>query len=226
MMLTTRRDCWLLLLSLTVGALLLSSRSTQADERHYLLIFGAQSHPKLPRYTHTFATFVKVGDCPAGGGTPPFEAYTISWLPQTLKVRPFRCYSEPGVNLDLETTLRWSQDNRMRVSEWGPYEIEGEFYRIVYEEYLRMQSGIYRYKAIDPFTRGSLTTDCIHAVSDVDYRHSRAEYFFLRSGNPASRHLAFVLSDRERVLAHEDNLSWLNSALGLDCYPIIHRRDP
>ncbi|HWG42165.1 MAG TPA: hypothetical protein VN688_05215 [Gemmataceae bacterium] len=225
-MFKSRGDRWLLLLPLTLWALLLSPCMTRADERHYLIIFGAQSHPKLPRYTHTFATFVKVGDCPADGVMPPIQAYTISWLPQTLKVRPFRCYSEPGVNLDLETTLRWAQDNRMRVSEWGPYEIEGEFYQIVYNEYLRMQSGIYRYKAIDPFTRGSLTTDCIHAVSDIDYRHGRAEYFFLRSGNPASRHLAFVLSDRERVLAHQDGLGWLNSVLGLDRYPIIHRRDP
>ncbi len=225
-MLKTRPDRWLGLLTLMVGAVLLLPRPIRAGERHYLLIFGAQSHPKLPRYTHTFATFVKAGDCPVGGGAPPIEVYTISWLPQTLKVRPFRCYSEPGANLDLETTLRWAQDNHMRVSEWGPYGTEGEFYQIVYNEYLRMQSGAYRYKAIDPFTRGSLTTDCIHAVSDIDYRHSRAEYFFLRSGNAVSRHLAFVLSDRERLLVHEDNLNWLNTALGLDRYPILHRRNP
>ncbi len=206
--------------------LLLAARPGWTGERHYLLIFGAQSHPKLPRYTHTFATFVKVGDCPADGAAPPFHAYTISWLPQTLKVRPFRCSNEPGVNLDLETTLRWAGANRMRVSEWGPYEIEGEFWHLVYNEYLRMQSGIYRYKAIDPFTRGSLTTDCIHAVSDVDYRHSRAEYFFVRNGDPASRHLVFVLLDRERVLADHGDLSWLNTALGLDPYPIQRRRDP
>ncbi len=154
------------------------------------------------------------------------HAYTISWLPQTLQVRPFRCRSEPGVNLTLEATLRWACDNNMRVSLWGPYEIEGEFYHIVYNEYLKMQSGVYRYKAIDPFTRGSLTTDCIHAVSDIDYRHSRFEYFFLRSGDAASRHLAFVLADRERVLVHEDDLSWINTALGLDRYPIVYRRDP
>lgn len=197
-----------------------------AGERHYLLVFGAQSHPKLPRYTHTFATFVKVGDCSGAAAPPILQVYTISWLPQTLKVRPWRCQAEPGVNLDLETTLRWACANRMSVSEWGPYEIEEDFWQRSYNEYLKMQSGVYLYKAIDPFQRGARSTDCIHAVSDIDPLHSRFEYFFIRNGNSASRHLVYVLLDRERVLADADGMSWLNTALGLDCYPIAHQTDP
>ena len=216
--------CGIALLALSLTFALPSP--SQAGERYYLIIFGAQSHPKLPRNTHTFATFVKVGDCAPGATPPVLHAYTISWLPQTLKVRPFRCHDEPGVNLTLEQTLAWACENNLRVSEWGPYEIEGEFYENVYNEYLKMQSGQYRYKAIDPRSRGSRTTDCIHAVSDMDPLHGRDEYFLIRTGDSASRHLVVVLFDRERVLADPGNLSWIDAAVGLNNYPIVHRPDP
>lgn len=225
-MLRATRVFFLSLPAVLVCGAMIAPPMVRAGERHYLLIFAAQSEPKRLRLTHTFATFVKVGDCPSDGGSPPFHAYTISWLPVTLKVRPLRCHSEPGYNLTLEETLQWACANRLRVSEWGPYEIEGEFWHKVYNEYVKMESGLYRYKAIDPFTRGSRTTDCIHAVSDIDDGHSRFDYFFARVGDVASRHLAYVLVDRERVLLHEDGLGWIDHLLGLDRYPIVHRRDP
>jgi hypothetical protein len=47
-----------------VAIILCSWRSSaQANEGYYVLIFGSQSHPKLLKYTHTWATFVRaVGD--------------------------------------------------------------------------------------------------------------------------------------------------------------------
>jgi hypothetical protein len=224
MMLDHRRGYWPLAL-FVIGVSLLASRPAQAGDRYYLIIFASQSHPKIPRLSHTFATLVKTTDCPADGAPRPLQAYTISWLPKTLKIRPFACHNEPGVNLTLEESLRWAYANRMHVSEWGPYKIDEEFFHIVFDEYARIESGIYRYKGIDPFTRGSLTTDCIHAVSDIDYRHSRAKYFYIRLGDAASRHIVRVLRDRERLLGPHDH-GWLNSALGLDHYPIIRRPDP
>src|SRR5690349_116884 len=53
--------------------------------RYYLLIFGSQSMPKQPRYTHTWVTFVRVG--PGSSGTPDIEQHTISWMPATLQIR-------------------------------------------------------------------------------------------------------------------------------------------
>ena len=77
-----------------------------ATERYYVLIFGSQSQPKLLRYTHTWATFIRA----VGEGSDPngytLYHHTISWLPQTLEVRVWAPFPEPGVNLDLYETLR------------------------------------------------------------------------------------------------------------------------
>ena len=148
-----------MLLLLAASALLSAPGFGRAGERHYIIVFGAQSHPKLPRFTHTFATIIKVSDCPPGCTIPPIEAQTISWLPQTLVVHSFRCQDEPGVNLDLPATLNWAADNRMRVSQWGPYALEGEFYYRLEDQFRRISSGAYRYKAVDVLYRGTLTTD-------------------------------------------------------------------
>jgi hypothetical protein len=110
-----------------LSVILLSASTAQAGARHYMLIFGAQTHPKIPRFTHTFCTIVRVADPPPGCSVPYIEAHTISWLPQTLKIRPYRLHPEPGRNLTLEETLRWCAQNRMDVSLWGPYVIESGF---------------------------------------------------------------------------------------------------
>src|SRR4051794_20670459 len=56
--------------------------------RYFVLIFGSQSTPWQPRYTHTWATVVKVTQ-PEGPGQPTVEEQTISWLSTALVVRPF-----------------------------------------------------------------------------------------------------------------------------------------
>src|SRR5688572_14571116 len=49
-------------------------------ERYFMLVFGSQSDPKQPKYTHTWATIVKVNGCD-GPGAPTVEEHTISWMP-------------------------------------------------------------------------------------------------------------------------------------------------
>lgn len=223
----TRRVFSLLFVLVAAWVLLFGPHPAEAGERHYMIVFGAQSHPKLPRFTHTFATLVKVTDGPPDCPAPRIEAYTISWLPRTLVVHPYRCNDEPGVNLTLEATLKWAADNRMRVSEWGPYAIHPGFYWRVYMQYLRIQSGEFRYKAVDIRYRGTLTTDCIHAVSDIDRDHPRGYYDpIIRNGDSASRRFVAALYERGRLIDAPEAACWLNAALGLDHYPIIHRPDP
>src|SRR5262245_12613377 len=97
-------------------------------ERYFLLVFGAQTTPKLPRFTHCRAPAVKLSQC--GPGTRPVVAQdTISWLPASCEVRPWRFHVEMGKNLDLYTSLAVTLENCERVSVWGPYEISAGVYR-------------------------------------------------------------------------------------------------
>ena len=68
----------------------------RGGEFYYVLIFGSQSSPKILRYTHTWATLVRaVGE---GPDTRNYEIYahTIRWLPETLELRVWRPWPEPG----------------------------------------------------------------------------------------------------------------------------------
>ncbi|HEY7425456.1 MAG TPA: hypothetical protein VH682_14590 [Gemmataceae bacterium] len=219
------RYCRVLFWPLAAWPLLLAGQA-RADTHCYMLIFAAQTHPKIPRLTHTFGTIVKVTDAPPGSAAPCLEVYTISWLPRTLKVHPYRLHDEPGRNLTLEETLSWAFDNHMDVSEWGPYAIEPNFFARVYNEYARIERGEFRYKAIDPRQRGARTTDCIHAVTDIDQLDSRNTYPFLRSGDAATRKFVRVLRELGRLMVPPDDVSWLDAALGLDRYPVLHCLNP
>lgn len=215
---------YLLMLALTV--LLSAANSAYAGVRHYLLIFGAQTRPKVPRFTHTFCTIVKAVDPPLGGCNLCIEAHTISWLPQTLKIRPYRLHAEPGRNLTLEETLSWTGQNRMRVSLWGPYAITERFYGRVYQEYVRFENGEYLYRAIDSPRRGDIAADCIHAVTDIDRRDSRMRYLVVRSGDAVTRQFVRTLRDQGNLYLPSDDVSWLEAVLGLDRYSVVHRPNP
>jgi hypothetical protein len=225
-MLSLPRKRFVLLEMLALAALVLSVNSARAGVRYYLLIFGAQTHPKIPRLTHTFCTLVRVADPVPGCCDLLFEAHTISWLPRTLKIKPYRLRPEPGYNLTLEETLNWSAQHRVAVSLWGPYAIEEDFYWRVYREYLRFENGEYLYRAVDPPRRGDAVADCIHAVTDVDQRDSRWSYLVLGSGDAVTKKFVRILRDRGRLFVPPDDLTWLDAALGLDRYGVIHRPNP
>ena len=73
------------------------------EEHFYVLIFASQSVPRLPAFSHTWATVVRTVGGP--GPSPELEAHTISWLPATLDIRTFRFTVEPGTNLGLHETI-------------------------------------------------------------------------------------------------------------------------
>ena len=210
---------------LALSALLLAGSSAWAD-RYYLLIFAQQTHPKIPRYTHTFCTIVKVADPLPNCTDLPLEVHTISWLPATLKIRPYRMHPEPGYNLTLEETLNWSARNNMRVSLWGPYAITKCFYDRVYEEYARFDRGEYLYRAIDPPRRGDIMADCIHAVTDIDGNDSRMRYLVLGSGDAVSRKFVRILRNQGKLSLPLEDVFWLDFALRLDRFGVRHRPNP
>jgi hypothetical protein len=202
-------------------ALLSLARPVSAQDRHYLWIFSSQSEPKLPHLTHTWAVFAHV---PCGCGPRPFHAFTISWMPATLNIRTYAPCPEPGVNLDLATTLRFVQGERERISAWGPYEISACLYERALKQKIRLESGVVTYRAIDPLIRNDNISDCVHAVSDIAPEQSRLLYiesiFF---GEAAGRRIAHVFRRRGLTCPPREDLAWAEQALGMTCHPIIRR---
>jgi hypothetical protein len=203
----------------TLCLLLLGSPS-QPGERCYLIIFGAQSHPKIIRHTHTWATFVRTigtGDNPADWS---FESVTISWLPASLNMHPLVPWGQVGVNLDLHGTLNMVMQNKESIAAWGPYEIAPGLYEKAALWAACLNAGVPRYKASNRFRRPH-NLDCMHAVADVDRDRGRfhtrtaagqiASYFLLHHFEP------WVI---DSGVTHD----WVASRLGLECYPIERRQ--
>lgn len=132
--------------------------SVQPSERYYMVLFGAQSVPFQGRYTHTFATFVKTDNTPAG--ERPVAIDTVSWMPKSLEIRPLALKPEPGVNLSMEATFRWIATYDGRVSKWGPYEIDADRYARFTERKRELESGQVQYRAIGGFTKDGHVSNC------------------------------------------------------------------
>ena len=203
--------------------------AARAEDRYYIIIFGSQSTPRLPRYTHTWATFVKAsGEGQDSSKYHIDEVFTISWLPADLVVRSLRLRAQPGVNLDLEATLAYVLP-RERVSEWGPFEITPQLYYRALERKAQLESGAVKYKAIDPNfgPRVHYVSDCIHGITDFDPDYDRSYYREVRRfGEAASHWVAYQFVQRGQRVNLGENLDWINHRLGLDNYPIIHRPPP
>jgi hypothetical protein len=205
--------------ALAVLLVLVAGESGVAGENYYVMIFGSQSKPRQLRYTHTWATFIKaVGDGPDVNAYA-LELNTISWLPQTLEVKVWRPYPEPGVNLDLYQTIQAVSASNESITMWGPFVTR----EVIYDRSLRVaeiaRSGQAQYRAIDS-SRDLLISDCIHAVAAVDPDFGRSHYPLIRIGKPASRYIAREIMRRG---PHDQTLydnSWLIPRLGLNAYPI------
>jgi hypothetical protein len=195
-------------------------------EHYYVLVFGSQTTPRIPRYTHTWATVVKTTEVP---GSPPQvnEVHTISWLPATLEVRPFRFWVEEGSNLDVDTTLRTVLHNGEHVSLWGPYETWHGLYDRFLTQKAFLESGVIGYQCTDEIgeaARTGMGCDCFHAISDVDPEFDRREYPLIFYGYRASQNIVRQISERPILIHPKQTHDWLIPALGLDHYPIVHRQ--
>jgi hypothetical protein len=202
---------WLVLLLLLTGA-----GKASAQERYYMLIFGSQRTPPEPRYSHSFAYFVRVT---ADGPTCIQEVHHISWLPRTLDIR-LLAHPECGVNLPIHDTLKLVLSEQQRVSLWGPYEINCELYRKAIRQVALLESGKVLYKAVDTGYRSDHASNCIHAISSI------VEGPKLRVGSPGWGEMASWFITREMkpwIINPERTHDWLIPALGLDPYPILFR---
>jgi hypothetical protein len=212
-----------LLLGLLCLTFLASASPARSEERYYLLVFGSQSCPKIPRFTHTWATAVRASIDDQSRQVCRVEAFTISWYPATLRIRPWVLRPEPGVNLELHDTIRLVLHHKEEVAVWGPYEISQELFARYVAQKAQLESGVMQYQTIDPIRLCSNVIDCIHAVSDVDPISDWRRYPLGRGGEIASQQIVNMIHCRGRVLNPGQNNDWLLAALGLNQYPLVPR---
>jgi hypothetical protein len=197
----------------------------RTEEQFFLIVFGSQTTLKHARRTHTWATLVRVKQQP--GQQPAIDPITISWLPATFAIHPLSFHVEKGVNVDLHETIEYALANKEEVSLWGPYECRPRLYyrSLVQKGYL--ESGEIGYQCIDDVgeaARNGNGCDCIHAITDQDPLFSRNRYPLRRFGNAASEFIVKELWRRDLLIQPEQTHDWLSAVLGLDRYPIKHRR--
>src|SRR4051794_26435445 len=163
------------LLPVAIACLLWPSPA-RADEYYFVVVFGANTSPRLPRYSHSWATFVRLTGCGRDLNTYRMETVTISWMPATLNIRPLAVLPEPGVNLDLHTTLCTVLGYREEAAQWGPYQSTPEVYRLALAQKARLESGQVLYKAVDPRfgPRTCSVSNCIHALTDMEGVQARS----------------------------------------------------
>jgi hypothetical protein len=196
----------------------------RTEEQCYLIVFGSQTTLRLARWTHTWATLVRVRQQP--GQQPAIDQLTISWLPATLVIHPLSFHVEKGLNADLHETIEYALAKKEEVSQWGPYECRPRLYyrSLVQKGYL--ESGEIGYQCIDTLgeaARKGNGCDCIHALTDQDPLFTRNRYPLRRFGNKASEFIVSEMWRRGILIQPEQTHDWLNIALGLDRYPIKHR---
>jgi hypothetical protein len=201
---------------LVPGVLLVASvpaGAQEPNESYYMTIFSAQASSRDPRRTHSFATFVKAKGTGDAAQNSPLEIHTISWMPQSLDIVILRRRPELGVNLDLETSLRWAESRNCRVSMWGPYQISKDLFDRAVKQEARLNSGLVLYKAVDRRFRPGTASNCIHAVADLDM-DSGLLHSGQGRGDAASRQVAQHL---ERwIINPEQTHTWVAGRLGLN----------
>ena len=194
-------------------------------DRYYLLVFGSQSLPKQPRYTHTWITFVRI-PAPLPGCKPDLEQHTISWMPSTLNIRTFNFSVEPGVNLNLHESLKLALDDHDRISLWGPYEIPSGLFRKLKIQKDFVESGKIGYQCIDSVggaARDGNGSNCVHAISDADATFTRQAYPLSSFGETASHYILKQLVERGAIKNVETKHDFLMPILDLERYPIVRR---
>lgn len=195
------------------------------EDRYFLLVFGAQTTPKVPRFTHTWVTFVRAS-APVPGQSPAVEHHSISWMPATLFIRTLWPCAEPGVNLTLHDSINMALGYHERVSMWGPFEIPPGLYRKLMIQKGFLESGAVAYQCTDTYGEAGLTGDasnCAHAISDADTLFTRVAYPLSLFGDSASLNILWQLVIRGAVPDPTTTHDWLIPCLGLDAYPICRR---
>ena len=113
-----------------------ATAGTPETETFFVVVYGAQEDEGHPETSHCFATFARFAARP--GADPLVELHHINWfsrgghetgVPEGLATagdRPIE--PERGENRSTREALLLARRRALKVTRWGPYRIEGEFY--------------------------------------------------------------------------------------------------
>jgi hypothetical protein len=189
----------------------------QASERFFLLVFGAQRpFVNAAHLSHSWATFVRVVDLGPDPMCVHIETVTISWMPQTLELQLLD-FPKKGVNLGLHATMAWAKENGLRVSYFGPYQIDKSLYDDALAKATQLASGVTRYQVINIGNNFQNVSNCINAVADVAVGSPRIRVGRLH-GDSASYYL--TVNFKPWILDVEHTHDWLLPGLGLNPYSL------
>jgi hypothetical protein len=213
------------LITATAMALILLAVNLPAQEpaeRYYMVLFGAQSNRVL-RESHTWATFVRTQTDAAGERVISVD--TISWLPATLKVRPFALRPETGANLTLDQTFDWIVAVGAKSSYWGPYEIDSERYHRFISRKEELDSGVIEYRAIGGIKRNSRISNCGQSFARsspiVGNRYIQPTPV---PGEKGTSHLALRYLRAGALLGAPETHEDIAATIGLPNYPAVQRQ--
>ena len=196
--------------------------------RHYLLLFGGQADKNRPQTAHTWATFVKA--VPQKTGTVLLDAFTISWLPIQMPVRPLQLIPEAGRNYGLQETLSFFNTGKQKVSFWGPFQIREAWYNEALQHKQYLDSGAVRFNTLDrgPLVPRTLTlhpeiSHCVHAFTRTNVSLQRASNPVIWYGEFITRNLARRMREVGLLIQPHVTHDWLIAPMGVDQYPLERR---
>jgi hypothetical protein len=211
-MVAMQKTCLSLILLVSAAGL------ARADEAYYVIVFASQHPDNQPKYSHTFAAFMKVTE--GAGAKPALETAAISWLPATGSIDLLRLRPETGKNFGLGETLDWAAKAQAPVTAYGPFRVKKELYDSAQRQVRRLESGTVLYKAVDLARGTGLVTNCIHAVCDLDIVKD-----YLATGKARGEEASEMVARffRPWILRAEPLPGWVAERLGLAKYKIAFR---
>src|SRR5262245_32214171 len=118
-----------------------SSQSTIAN--YHVILFASEQEGNPPRFSHTWATFVKSSRKDSEKPTVD-ESITISWLPEGGVIPPLAAVR--GRNFTLPETLDWARQQNARIAAWGPIPIRKELYDLASQRKQVLENGSLAYR--------------------------------------------------------------------------------
>lgn len=153
-------------LVMTAGPVARANAQANGSDKYYVILWAAQRDDDAPRFTHTWATFIKARPANSAKGEPKLEErLTISWMPASGVIPAL--VTVRGQNYTLRQTLNWCRQEQTHITAWGPIEIRPELYELARQRVAVLESGVLSYKMIDNKIRPNHGTNCIHAITDM-----------------------------------------------------------